>query len=161
MTIIAEDFEFVVGVDTHTRTHTFTTVHCATGAVVDTAAFPTTGPGMERAFAWIRRRTGGKTVFAAVEGTSSYGARLTQVLQSEGIEVGEVRPPTRASRALTGKSDPIDTEAAARSVLGRERDHVIKPRRSSGGAAGSTPAATSASRCRSVLWEPSALEARM
>lgn len=128
MTIIAEDFEFVVGVDTHARTHTFTTIHSTTGAVVDTAAFPTTGPGMERALAWIRRRTGGKTVFAAVEGTSSYGARLTQVLQSEGIEVGEVRPPTRASRALTGKSDPIDAEAAARSVLGRQRDHVITPR---------------------------------
>lgn len=128
MTIIAEDFEFVVGVDTHARTHTFTAIHCATGALVDTAVFPATDSGMNRALVWIRRRTGGRTVFAAVEGTSSYGARLTRILQSEGVDVGEVRPPARSSRAMTGKSDPIDAEAAARSVLGRQRDHVITPR---------------------------------
>ncbi|MDQ0079669.1 IS110 family transposase [Arthrobacter oryzae] len=128
MAIIAEEFEFVVGVDTHARTHTFTAVHASTGAVVDTAVFPATSAGMDRAITWIRRRTGGETVFAAVEGTSSYGARLTQVLLAAHIEVGEVRPPTRSSRALTGKSDPIDAEAAARSVLGRPRDQVMEPR---------------------------------
>ena len=79
----------------YARTHTFTAVHSATGAVVDTATFPATSPGMDRAIAWIRRRTGGEKVFAAVEGTSSYGARLTQALFAADIEVGEVRPPTR------------------------------------------------------------------
>lgn len=128
MAIIAEEFEFVVGVDTHARTHTYTAVHASTCAVVDTAAFPATSPGMDRAIAWIRRRTGGKSVFAAAEGTSSYGARLTQALLAADIEVGEVRPPTRPSRALTGKSDPIDAEAAARSVLGRPRSQVMEPR---------------------------------
>ena len=121
MAIIAEEFEFVVGVDTPARTHTFTAVQASIGAVVDTAAFPATSAGMDRAITWIRRRTGGERIFAAVEGTSSYGARLTQVLLAADIEVGEVRPPTRSSRALTGKSDPIDAEAAARSVLGRPR----------------------------------------
>lgn len=128
MAIIAEEFEFVVGADTHARTHTFTAVHSGTGALVDTAAFPATSSGMDRAIAWISLRAGGRTVFAAVEGTSSYGARLTQALLAAGIEVGEVRPLTRSSRALTGKSDPIDTEAAARSVLGRQRDQVMEPR---------------------------------
>jgi transposase len=128
MAIIAEEFEFVVGVDTHARAHTFTAVHAPTGAVVDTATFPATSAGMDRAITWIRRRTGGERVFAAVEGTSSYGARLTQTLLAADIEVGEVRPPTRSSRSLTGKSDPIDAEAAARSVLGRPRDQVMQPR---------------------------------
>ncbi|MGO4858923.1 IS110 family transposase [Arthrobacter sp. 2MCAF14] len=128
MAIVAEEFEFVVGVDTHARTHTFTAVHAATGAVVDTAAFPATSAGMDRAITWIRRRTGGQSVFAAVEGTSSYGARLTQALLASGIDVGEVRPPTRSSRAMTGKSDLIDAEAAARSVLGRPREQVMEPR---------------------------------
>lgn len=103
MAIIAQEFGFVVGVDTHANTHTFTAVHAATGAVVDTAAFPATSAGMDRAITWIRSRTGGQRVFAAVEGTSSYGARLTQVLLAAGIEVGEVRPPTRSSRALTSR----------------------------------------------------------
>lgn len=128
MAIIAEEFDFVVGVDTHARTHTFTVLHAPTGAVVDTAVFPATSAGMDRAINWIRRRTGGERVFAAVEGTSSYGARLTQALLAAGIEVGEVRPPNRSSRALTGKSDPIDAEAAARSVLGRPRGQVMEPR---------------------------------
>jgi transposase len=128
MAIVAEEFEFVVGADTHARTHTFTAVHATTGAVIDTAAFPATSAGMDRAITWIRRRTGGETVLAAVEGTSSYGARLTQALLAAGIDVGEVRPPTRSSRALTGKSDPIDAEAAARSVLGRPREQVMEPR---------------------------------
>ncbi len=128
MAIIAEEYEFVVGVDTHARTHTFTAVHGSTGAVVDTAAFPATSAGMDRALDWIRRRTGGQSVFTAVEGTSSYGARLTQTLLAAGIDVGEVRPPTRSSRAFTGKSDPIDAEATARSVLGRPRDQVTEPR---------------------------------
>lgn len=83
---------------------------------------------MDRAITWIRRRTGGERVLAAVEGTSSYGARLTQALLAAGIDFGEVRPPARSSRALTGKSDPIDAEAAARSVLGRPRDLVTEPR---------------------------------
>lgn len=60
MAIIAEEFDFVVGVDTHARTHTFTTVHASTGAVVDTATFPAISAGMDRAITWIRRRTGGK-----------------------------------------------------------------------------------------------------
>ncbi|GGI02137.1 IS110 family transposase [Arthrobacter liuii] len=135
MAIIAEEFEFVVGVDTHARTHTFTAVHCATGAVVDTAVFPATSAGMDRAITWIRGRTGEEKVFAAVEGTSSYGAQLTQALLAVGIDVGEVRQPARSSRALTGKSDPIDAEAAARSVLGRPREQVMEPR------AAGTPAA--------------------
>ena len=88
MAIIAEEFEFVVGVDSHARTHTFTAVHAPTGAVVDTATFPATSAGMDRAITWIRRRTGGERVFAAVEGTSSYGARLTQTLLAADIEVG-------------------------------------------------------------------------
>jgi transposase len=121
MAIIAEVFEFVVGVDTHARTYTFTAVHASAGAVVDTAAFRPPPRG------WTVRSPGsgdaqvGGRVFAAVEGTSSYGARLTQALRAVGIEVGEVRPPNRSSRALTGKSDPIDAEAAARSVLGQPR----------------------------------------
>jgi len=87
MAIIAEEFDFVVGVDTHARTHTCTAVHAPTDAVVDTAAFLTTSAGMNRAITWIRSRTGGERVFAAVEGKSSYGVRLTQALLAADIEV--------------------------------------------------------------------------
>ena len=42
-------FEHVVGIDTHARTHTYCLIAAATGAVVDTATFPTTKTGNARA----------------------------------------------------------------------------------------------------------------
>ena len=127
MTIVAELFEHVVGIDTHARTHTYCLIHSATGAVIDTAAFPTTKAGQRRAISWIVRRTGGG-VLAAVEGTSSYGAGISTTLGEAGFDVAEVRPAARRTHAHIGKSDAIDAEAAARSVLGSDFDKLPKPR---------------------------------
>src|SRR4051812_1203205 len=127
MTLVAEAFDHVVGVDTHARTHTYCVVHCRTGAVVATAVFPSDPAGCQRARAWIRRRASG-AVLAAVEGTSSYGAGITTVLQADGLEVAEVRPGPRASHAHAGKSDTLDAEAAARSVIGRDEAKIARPR---------------------------------
>lgn len=85
---IAEQFDYVVGVDTHAKTHTYTLVAAATGVVAGTDTFPTSAAGMRRAIGWIRRRSSGGRVFAAVEGTSSYGAKLTDALHAEQIPVG-------------------------------------------------------------------------
>jgi transposase len=52
-----------------------------------------------------------------VEGTSSYGAGLTRVLQAAQIEVAEVSRPDRAARRRQGKSDPQDAYTAARAAL--------------------------------------------
>lgn len=127
MTITAELFDHVVGIDTHARSHTLCVVHCRTGAVVDAAKFPTTKPGLARAITWVRKRTTG-SVLAAVEGTSSYGASITTALVDAGIAVTEVRPAARSTQAHTGKSDAIDAEAAARSVLGRDVERLAQPR---------------------------------
>ena len=127
MTIVAELFEHVVGIDTHARNHTYCLVHARSGAVLDTASFPTSKAGTARAITWIVRRTQG-SVLAAVEGTSSYGAGITAALTEEGFDVVEVRPGARATHAHTGKSDALDAEAAARSVLGRHYDQPARPR---------------------------------
>ena len=127
MTIVAELFEHVVGIDTHARSHTYCLLHSTSGAVVDTASFPTSKAGTARAISWILRRTHG-SVLAAVEGTSSYGAGITAALVEEGFEVAEVRPAARRTHAHAGKSDALDAEAAARSVLGRDYDHLARPR---------------------------------
>lgn len=127
MAIVADEYDYVVGVDTHARTHTYTVVCSRTGAAIATDTFPTSRAGIARALTWIDRRTEG-SVFAAVEGTSSYGAQVAAALTSHGITVGEVRPPARGARSQNGKSDPIDAQAAARSVLGREATSVPRPR---------------------------------
>ena len=127
MTIVAESVEHVVGIDTHARTHTYCLVHARTGAVVDTATFPTSKAGNARAIGRIGRRGQGN-VLAAVEGTSSYGAGISEALLEQGFDVAEVRPAARSTHAHAGKSDALDAEAAARSVIGRDYDTLARPR---------------------------------
>lgn len=127
MTIVAETFEHVVGIDTHARTHTYCLLHARTGAVVDTATFPTSRAGNARAVDWIGRRSQG-SVLAAIEGTSSYGAGISAALLEHGFDVAEVRPAARSTHAHAGKSDALDAEAAARSVVSRDYDTLARPR---------------------------------
>ena len=51
--IVAEQYEFVIGVDTHPATHTLSVITAATGAVIDQAVFSTTPSGLDRALTWI------------------------------------------------------------------------------------------------------------
>jgi transposase len=127
--IVADVFERVVGVDTHARTHTFCVIDARTGAVIAGATFPNTTPGHRRALSWIHRQSPAMNVLAAVEGTSSYGAGVTAALGAAGIQVTEARPVGRR-RDRAGKSDVIDAELAARSVLGVERERIPVPRQS-------------------------------
>lgn len=127
MALVTEHFNFVIGVDTHARSNTLAVIDARTAALVDTADFPTTSAGITRAMTWAHKRAPGR-VLAAVEGTSSYGASITAAFTDRGIAVAEVRPPTRAARTLNGKSDPIDAQAAARSLLGKDLRSIAAPR---------------------------------
>ena len=100
MTIVAEEYRHVIGVDTHARTHTYAIVDTSTGVCTATESFPTTAAAIGRAIAWMKRNTNGN-VLAAIEGTSSYGAGLTRALKTAGIPVAEVRPPRREARAAS------------------------------------------------------------
>lgn len=113
----AETFDHVVGIDTHARAHTLTIITTATVQVVDSGVFPTTARGLLRAVSWVQRRCPG-LVLAAVEGTASYGSSVTADLGERGITVAEVRLPTRSAQARDGKTDPVDSLAAARGLLG-------------------------------------------
>jgi hypothetical protein len=46
VTIVADEYDHVIGVDTHARTHTYAILHAGTGRIVDTATFPTTSAGI-------------------------------------------------------------------------------------------------------------------
>lgn len=127
MTTVADQYDCVVGVDTHARTHTYAVLNAGTGRTIASATFPTTATGLSRALGWIARRAPGRAL-VAIEGTGSYGANLTRALQAAGIDVCDVRPPKRASRAGHGKSDDIDAVAAARSAVSSELERLIEPR---------------------------------
>jgi len=51
MPIVAEQYTFVIGVDTHAATHSLALLKAATGAVVGESVFPNTSPGLDRALA--------------------------------------------------------------------------------------------------------------
>lgn len=128
MTIVTEKYDYVIGIDTHSRTHTYAIIDTTTGARAGCETFPVTKPGMNRAIAWIRRNTTGETL-AAIEGTNSYEPSTRRALIVEGVWVVEVKPPKKKARRGIGKSDPIDAIAAATSVLGQETDLLLHPRR--------------------------------
>lgn len=128
MTIVAEHYEHVVGVDTHAATHQYAIVAAGTGAVVDQAAFPTTAAGLRRAADWIGRRTGGDldTTLISAEGTGMYGARLSVMLLELGYRVVDAPSPKRARGK--GKNDKIDAVLAARGALAKPINELADAR---------------------------------
>ncbi|MGY1553104.1 IS110 family RNA-guided transposase [Microbacterium sp. A588] len=133
MTIVANAFAYVIGADTHSRTHTLAVLDARTGARTDTQVFPTTPKGLSRALAWMGRRTSGLAdVLVAIEGVGSYGARLARCCEDAGYRVVESFPAPARERRGRGKSDEIDAELIARSVLGVDADRLRDPRQDTG-----------------------------
>lgn len=133
MAIVANTYAHVIGIDTHARTHTLTVVRAATGAVEASSAFPATGPGMSRAVAWITRRVHTLTAtLVVIEGIGAYGAQLSHACRDAGLRVVEPLPTPKGLRAGRGKSDPIDAELIARSVLATDIQRLREPRTDEG-----------------------------
>lgn len=133
MTIVSHAYQFVVGVDTHARTHALSILVAATGAVVDEAEFPATDAGMDRAIQWAGRRTGGDlSTLWVVECAGSYGARFNSLVTQAGYQAVEAaRMDARGNRGV-GKSDPLDARRIAASVLPLPLERLRKPRRDDG-----------------------------
>ncbi|MBM9464926.1 IS110 family transposase [Aeromicrobium sp. YIM 150415] len=119
MSIVAETYRFVVGVDTHAAHHSYAIIAAPTGAAIDQARFPVTPAGLDRAVSWVARRTGGERdeVLIAAEGTGSYGATMTEKFTHAGYRVTEAPTPSTARLRGTGKTDELDALTAARSSL--------------------------------------------
>ena len=117
--MLADELDYVVGVDPHRDSHALAVVHVLTGAVVFEATVAASGRGYAQALELVDAQASGRRAFA-VEGTGSFGAGLTRFLTERGervLEVGRLRRERRSG----GKSDALDAVRAARSVLGQER----------------------------------------
>lgn len=130
MSIVAEKFSFVVGIDTHAKTHTFAIINSITGEEIANETFPVTVPGGRRALSWIQRRCQGSTekILLTMEGTGSYGAKFRQQATDAGFQVTEAPFPERRLGRLRGKSDAIDAARAARATMGISLEKVRDPR---------------------------------
>jgi transposase len=115
--------EVILGVDTHLDLHVGAVID-GTGKLLGTLTTATTACGYHQLIAWAR--TLGRFRRAGVEGTGTYGSGLARALHDQGIEVLEVNRPDRSKRRLVGKSDPIDAESAARSVLSGQATAIPK-----------------------------------
>lgn len=102
------------GVDTHAATHHAAVID-SHGRLLADAEFPAASAGYAAMLTWMRGK--GNLIQVGVEGTGAYGAGLARYLHEQKVEVLEVPRPERRIRRQRGKSDPIDAEAAARTVL--------------------------------------------
>ena len=132
MTIVAHSYSFVVGVDTHARTHTYVVLDPRTGELLGCEEFPTTAGGITRELTWVLRRTGGETVLWVIEGIGTYGARLANAVTASGYDLAEAPRIDARTRKGIGKSDPLDAKAIAAAVLSVDESRLRRPRQDEG-----------------------------
>jgi len=117
--MLADQLDYVVGVDPHRDSDALAVVHVRSGVVVFEATVAASSEGYRHALQLVDAHASGRRAFA-VEGSGSFGAGLTRFLTSRGERVLEVSR-LRRERRSGGKTDAIDAVRAARSVLGQER----------------------------------------
>jgi transposase len=114
--MLADELDYVVGVDTHRDRHTLAVVAATSGGLVGQRSLPASARGYAEAVRFADERAPGARVWA-VEGTGHYGAGLARHLSSRGETVLEAGRGPREERRLRGKDDPLDAVRAARSAF--------------------------------------------
>lgn len=115
MTTMPNEEPFViVGVDTHADVHVAVVID-QQGRRLGAQDFAATRAGYRRLIEWASGF--GVIDRIGIEGTGSWGRGLTMWCLAQGLVVLEVDRPDRKTRRRKGKTDLVDAEAAARSVL--------------------------------------------
>ncbi|MEU4165187.1 IS110 family transposase [Actinoplanes sp. NPDC026670] len=124
---LADRVDAVIGVDTHTDTHT-AAVLTPVGTVLAELTVPATPQGAGVLLAWADRHTArlGQRRAWAIDGTRAHGIGLSRALHTAGETVLEAPKPAKGRRRRGGKSDALDAVHAARAVLAA--DHLATPR---------------------------------
>ena len=104
----------IIGVDTHKHVHVAVAIN-RVGARLATFTAPADNAGYTELLAWAR--TLGTVEAFGIEGTGSYGVGLASFVRRHAVRVIEVSHCDRRKRRNNGKSDTLDAETAARSVL--------------------------------------------
>jgi transposase len=110
-----------IGVDTHKHAHVAVALD-RNGTQLDSIEVTADEAGLLALVHWAQAL--GEPAFA-IEGTGSYGAGLTRLLQAAGLELYECERPRRRERGRA-KSDLLDAAAAARRLVAGER--LARPR---------------------------------
>lgn len=116
MTMLAENYEYVIGGDPDRDTIDLAVLVTATGATRAHIAASADGAGYNRMLDWAKNHAPGRRVWA-LEGTGSFAAGLAEALAQAGEDVVEVGGLKRARGA---KNDRLDAIRAARTAMARE-----------------------------------------
>jgi transposase len=117
--MLADQLDYVIGVDPHRDTHALAIVDVRTGGIVLEASVAASNAGYARVWELAREHAPERRAFA-IEGAGSFGAGLTRFLADRDervLEVGRLRRERRSG----GKTDALDAVRAARSVLAQAR----------------------------------------
>src|SRR3954465_628689 len=117
--MLADQLDYVVGVDPHRDSHALAVVHVRSGVVVFEATVAASSEGYRHALQLVDAHASGRRAFA-VEGSGSFGAGLTRFLTGREERVLEVSR-LRRERRSGGKTDALDAVRAAHSVLTSKR----------------------------------------
>ena len=117
--MLADQLDYIVGVDPHRDSHSLAIVQIVSGGVVFESTLDANSAGYAQALKLVEEHAPGRRAFA-IEGTGSFGAGLTRFLSGRGERVLEVSR-LRRERRSGGKTDALDAIRAARSVLSERR----------------------------------------
>ena len=104
----------IVGVDTHKSVHVAVAIDHL-GIRLASCSVSADRAGYTQLLTWAR--TLGHIEAFGIEGTGSYGVGLASYVRRQALQVVEVSHCDRRKRRNNGKSDTLDAESAARSVL--------------------------------------------
>ncbi len=117
--MLADEVDYVVGVDTHRDQHVLAVVVAGTGVVVARRSVRSSARGYAEALRFAQAAADGARVWA-VEGAGHDGAGLARHLSGRGETVLEAGRGPRDQRRLQGKDDSLDAVRAARTALASE-----------------------------------------
>src|SRR4030095_11052200 len=123
--MLADTVDAVIGVDTHTDTHTaclLDRLGCQLGVIT----IPAGQRGWRKPRDSPPQNARRPRRACAVEASRSHGLGLTRYLHAHDQLVAEAGRPERASKRPGGKSDPADAARAARDGLSAQR--LAQPR---------------------------------
>ena len=117
--MLADELDYVLGVDTHRDEHVLAVVTAPAGAVVARRTIGTDGRGYREALRFAEQLAAGRRAWA-IEGAGSYGVGLARSLSEHGEAVLEISRTPRTERRLSGKDDSLDAVRIARAALASE-----------------------------------------
>ena len=133
--MLADERDYVVGVDTHRDQHVLAVVAAPSGAVIAQRSIGAEAGGDAEALRFAHRHAPGARVWA-IEGAGHDGSGLARFLAQHEERLHEVSRTSRGERRLRGKDDPLDAIRAGPDGAHERDDRDPALRLAPGGAAG-------------------------